>query len=254
MARFKDLVLDAVDGTRLGAFWGHVLGREWHAQDNGDGWLSGPTPQHTIWINQVPEPLTIKNRVHFDVYTSSLARLEDLGATIVQPYERWTIMADPEGTRFCALLRDEVPRDRMPGLVVDCAEPASIAAWRGGVYQAPVEVNPEGWAAIGKVAGMPLLSMAFNLVPEVKTVKNRVHWDVTVTDLHLQALLDAGATLLRPETARSTGMYSLTPKATSSAPSTLSRAAPDESGPRPGSAFACSGRKILEKLIKQVEF
>jgi Glyoxalase-like domain len=194
-ARFKDLVLDAVDGSRLGAFCGNVLGREWHAQDDGDGWLSGPTPQHTIWIDQVPEPLTIKNRVHFDVYTSSLARLQDLGATIVQPHERWTVMADPQGTRFCALLRDELPRDRMPGLVVDCADPASIAAWWGGVYQAPVEVNPEGWAAIGKVAGMPLLSMAFNGVPEAKTIKNRVHWDVTVTDL--QALLDAGATLLR---------------------------------------------------------
>ena len=60
-------------------------------------WLSGPTPQHTIWVNQVPEPLTVKNRVHFDVSTSSLARLEDLGATIVRPYERWTVMADPEG-------------------------------------------------------------------------------------------------------------------------------------------------------------
>ena len=83
----------------------------------------------------------------------------------------------------------------MPGLVVDCADPASIAAWWGRIYQAPVEVSPEGWAAVEQVAGMPVLSMAFNGVPEAKTVKNRVHWDVTVTDL--QALLDAGAILLR---------------------------------------------------------
>ena len=42
---------------------------------------------------------------------------------------------------------------------------------------------------------MPVLGMAFNGAPEAKTVKNRVHWDVTVTDLQL--LLDAGATLPR---------------------------------------------------------
>src|SRR5262249_54023148 len=99
-AQFKDLVLDATDATRLGAFWGQVLDRKWQTQDNGDGWLSGATPQHTIWIDQVPEPLTVKNRVHFDIYATSLAELEQLGATIVQPHERWTVMADPEGTQF----------------------------------------------------------------------------------------------------------------------------------------------------------
>ena len=79
IAQFKDLVLDATDATRLGAFWGQVLDRNWQAQDNGDGWLSGAMPQHTIWINQVPEPLTVKNRVHFDIYATSLADLERTG-------------------------------------------------------------------------------------------------------------------------------------------------------------------------------
>jgi hypothetical protein len=39
--------------------------------------------------------------------------------------------------------------------------------------------------------------MDFTRVPEPKTVKNRIHWDVNVTDL--QPLLDAGAILLRPK-------------------------------------------------------
>jgi hypothetical protein len=172
-----------------------VLDREWHAQDNGDGWLSGATPQHTIWINQVPEALTVKNRVHFDIYATSLAELEALGATIVQPYQRWTVMADPEGTLFCAFVRPELPLDRMHALVVDCADPTSLAAWWAGVYQAPVDVHSEGGATIEKIAGMPILTMDFIRVPEAKTVKNRIHWDVTVTDL--EALLDGGATLLR---------------------------------------------------------
>jgi hypothetical protein len=195
IARFKDLVLDATDASRLGAFWGQVLNREWHPQGDGDGWLSGATPQHTIWINQVPEPLTVKNRVHFDIYATSLAELEDLGATIVQPYEQWTVMTDPEGTHFCAFLREELPTDRMHGLVVDCAEPAAIAAWWAGIYDASLEVNSDGWATIEKITGMPILTMDFNRVPEPKTDKNRIHWDVHVTEL--QPLLDAGATLRR---------------------------------------------------------
>jgi hypothetical protein len=195
IAQFKDLVLDATDATRLGTFWAQVLDRRWLAQDDGDGRLSGATPQHTVWINQVPEPLAVKNRVHFDVYTTSLAELERLGATIVEPHERWTVMADPEGTRFCAFLRDELPADRMHGLVVDCAGPAALATWWAGVYDAPVKVNSDDWATVEKVAGMPILTMDFLRVPEPKTVKNRIHWDVRVADV--QSLLDAGATLSR---------------------------------------------------------
>ncbi len=195
IAQFKDLVLDAVDASLLGAFWGQVLAREWLAKGNGDGSLCGATSQHTVWINRVPEPLTIKNRVHFDIYATSVAELQQLGATIVQPYERWTVMADPEGTQFCAFLRGEVPTDRMHGLVVDSADPAAIAAWWGRVYDAPVEVNSEDWATIEKIAGMPILTMDFTKVPEPKTVKNRIHWDVTVADV--QRLLDVGATLVR---------------------------------------------------------
>jgi hypothetical protein len=197
IARFKDLVLDATDAARLGAFWGQVLDRKWHAQDNADGWLSGPTPQHTIWINQVPEPMNVKNRVHFDIYATSLAELEALGAKIVQPYEHWTVMTDPEGTQFCAFLRDELPADRLHGLAVDCADPLAVASWWADVYEAPVELKPKGWATIEKIAGMPMLTMDFNAVPEARTVKNRIHWDVSVADLQL--LLDAGATLLRAQ-------------------------------------------------------
>ncbi len=196
IARFKDLVLDAIDPPRAAAFWGQVLGLEWHAQDNGEGWLSGSTPEHTIWINQVPEPITVKNRVHFDIYTKSLSALEELGARIVTVFPRWTVMTDLEGTQFCAFLREELPPDRLHGLVVDSTDPGAIGRWWAGVYDAPVEVQAEGWATVEKVPGMPILTMDFNAVPEPKTVKNRIHWDVWVAEL--PPLLDAGATLLRP--------------------------------------------------------
>lgn len=195
MAKFKDLVLDSLHPAEQASFWGRVLDRTWRAGDHGVGRLIGATPQHVIWINTVAEPMTVKNRVHFDIYATSLDELAQFGATIVQPHERWTVMADPEGTQFCAFLRDELPADRIHGLVVDCADPAAIATWWADVYDASVQINSDGWATIEQIPGMPILTMDFNKVPEPKTVKNRIHWDVSVVDL--QPLLDAGATLVR---------------------------------------------------------
>src|SRR6516164_302804 len=105
IAQFKDLAIDAGDPARLGAFWAAALGRTWAAKDDGDGLLTGPTPQHTIWVNRVSEPKTVKHRVHLDIYARDLAGLEALGATIVEPRQQWTVMADPEGGEFCAFLR-----------------------------------------------------------------------------------------------------------------------------------------------------
>jgi len=191
IARFKDLCLDAVDPARLGPFWAAVLGRTWDAEDEA---VNGPTPQHRIWINQVPEPKTVKHRVHLDVYTSELADLEALGATIFAPQRAWTVMRDVEGGEFCAFLRAELPAERLHGLVVDCADPEALAQWWSGVYGVPVTRN-DGWFTLEGVPGMPIQTMDFVPVPEPKTVKNRVHWDVAVPAV--APLVDAGATVLR---------------------------------------------------------
>jgi hypothetical protein len=197
IARFKDLCLDANDPARLGVFWAAVLGRTWEAKDNGDGLMTGPTPQHTIWVNRVPEAKTVKHRVHLDIFAGDLASLEALGATIVEPQDgkrTWTIMADPEGGEFCAFVRPEVPDERLHGLVVDCADPQAQARWWGGVYGVGVTEN-DGWSTLKDVPGMPILTMDFVPVPEPKTVKNRVHWDVGVPAV--APLVEAGATVLR---------------------------------------------------------
>lgn len=194
IARFKDLCLDAVDPARLGGFWAAALGRTWEAQDDGDGLLTGPTPQHTIWVNRVPEAKTVKHRVHLDIYARDLASLEALGAAVVQPQRDWTIMADPEGGEFCAFLRSEIPAERLHGLVVDSADPAAQARWWGEVYGTGVTAN-DGWFTLEDVPGMPILTMDFVPVPEPKTVKNRIHWDVRVSAV--APLVQAGATVLR---------------------------------------------------------
>ena len=149
IARFKDLCLDAGDPARLGAFWAAVLGRTWEAQDNGEGLLTGPTAQHTIWVNRVPEAKTVKHRVHLDIYARDLADLEALGATIVEPQHgtrTWTVMADPEGGEFCAFPRPEVPAERLHGLVVDSADPEAQAGGGPG---------STGSASPAMTAGLP---------------------------------------------------------------------------------------------------
>jgi len=197
IAQFKDLSLDANDPARLGAFWAGVLGRTWQAQEDGDGLLTGQTPQHTIWVNRVPEAKTVKNRVHLDIFTADLAGLEAAGATIVEPRDgtrNWTVMADPEGNEFCAFVRSEIPAERLHGLVVDSADPQAQAQWWAGVYGVGVTTN-DGWFTLEGVPGMSILTMDFVPVPEPKTVKNRVHWDVTVADV--APLAAAGATVQR---------------------------------------------------------
>ena len=197
IAQFKDLAIDAGDPARLGAFWAAALGRTWAAKDDGDGLLTGPTPQHTIWVNRVSEPKTVKHRVHLDIYARDLAGLEALGATIVEPQHgtrTWTVMADPEGGEFDAFPRDEVPAERLHGLVVDSADPQAQARWWAGIYGVDVTEN-DGWSTLEGVPGMPILTMDFVPVPEPKAVKNRIHWDVTVPGV--APLAEVGATVLR---------------------------------------------------------
>jgi hypothetical protein len=197
LAAFRDLVIDAVDPARLGLFWADLLGRDLHRQRGGDTEIRGLTAQHTIWVNRVPEPKTVKHRVHLDIYTRSLAALEALGATVVEPHREdwhWTVMADVEGGEFCAFLRDDLPAERLHGLVVDSADPAAQAEWWAGVYAAEITHHKPGWSTVDQVAGMPILTMDFVEVPESKTVKNRIHWDVTG---EVEPLVEAGATVLR---------------------------------------------------------
>src|SRR5919106_3774964 len=126
LARFKKLCIDANDPSRLGTFWAAVLGVAWTPYDNGEGLVSGPEPHPWIWVNRVPEPKSAKHRVHLDIYTTDLARLETLGSRILLPEgdgRRWTVMADPESGEYCAFLRADLPERRLHGLVVDSADP-----------------------------------------------------------------------------------------------------------------------------------
>jgi Glyoxalase-like domain len=198
LARFKDLCIDATDAQVLAPFWGSVLGLAVAYQDSGDAVLTGDNPGQTLWVNQVPEPRTVKQRVHIDVHAGSVEEVEALGARRLSAVGEfpWTVMADPEGGELCVFVRPEVPAYRLYELVVDCHDdPNRIARWWAEALAGHLGEDDDGAAYVDDIPGAPFESIVFDTVPEPKTVKNRIHWDVTAESP--RPLLDAGATLLR---------------------------------------------------------
>ena len=195
MISFKDLCIDATDPEVLARFWAAALGLRAEST-GGDFRLVGEVPEHTLWVNKVPEPRRVKQRVHLDVHVAAVSDLTKLGAIIVDEAQPWTVLADPEGGELCAFVRDPdaLPDYRIYEVVVDAADPVTIASWWADRYDADVcHDQDRGFSWIDEVSGMPW-PMVFQSVPEPKTVKNRIHWDVwgeTAT------FLAAGATLLR---------------------------------------------------------
>ncbi|MDQ1744885.1 MAG: hypothetical protein QOE23_3224 [Pseudonocardiales bacterium] len=152
LARFKDLCLDAVDVEAAAGFWSAALGLE--VRRSGENVrLAGPSAGHTVWINQVPEPKTVKNRVHLDVHAGSLAELTDRGARVVPADAElpWTVLTDPDGQEFCAFVRessiDKVPDYRLYEVVVDCAESEteSLVRWWASVLGGELERGEDDW-------------------------------------------------------------------------------------------------------------
>ncbi|MEU8225342.1 VOC family protein [Kribbella sp. NPDC048915] len=199
IARFKDLCVDVSSASETAAFWGRVIGLTVPA-DNPNV-LVGDVPEKSIWLCKVPEPKTVKNRVHFDVIAARIADLERIGAKVRVPEsaeQQWTVLSDPEGGEFCGFVRDTVPAYRLMELIVDSADPEGQARWWAGVVGGDVSHRDGvGYWWLENVPGMPFRYWVFNPVPEPKTVKNRIHWDVTAPAL--QPVLEAGATLLRPK-------------------------------------------------------
>ena len=56
-----------------------------------------------VLLQKVDHP----SRIHIDIETddvvAEVARLEDLGAAVVEVMERWTVMQAPSGHRFCII-------------------------------------------------------------------------------------------------------------------------------------------------------
>ena len=117
--RLVQIAMDARDDSAVGRFWAEALG--WSVASEEPGvtnvepvGFAYPDPVAVcIDVLAVPEPKTVKNRVHIDLTTTSaahqadlVARLQDLGATpadVGQDDVSWTVLADPEGNEFDVL-------------------------------------------------------------------------------------------------------------------------------------------------------
>jgi predicted enzyme related to lactoylglutathione lyase len=113
----NEIVIDCADAQRVADFWSAVLG--WRVQREEDYlWMSeSGDPSDgglSLVFAPVPEPKTVKNRVHIDVsprgcdQAEEVSRLIALGARHVdvgQGEVSWVVLADPEGNEFCVLRR-----------------------------------------------------------------------------------------------------------------------------------------------------
>jgi catechol 2,3-dioxygenase-like lactoylglutathione lyase family enzyme len=115
---FRELCVDCADPRTLSRFWGEVLGWPVVDDEQGYSWVSSTgrpdAPAPILVFVPVPEPKSVKNRLHIDVNPSGvdqaeeLQRLERLGARHVDIGQRdvpWFVLADPEGNEFCLLAR-----------------------------------------------------------------------------------------------------------------------------------------------------
>jgi hypothetical protein len=197
MIEFQDLCLDVNDVATAAAFWGPALGLR--VDPDRPERLTDGVDEHTLWLNAVAEPKTVKQRVHLDLHVAAVSDLLDLGATVLDDSQRWTVLADPEGGELCAFVRDPdtLTGYRLYEVVVDSADPAAIATWWADRFGVPVQHGTD--TADGEFSWLegppgPPFEMVFGRVPEPKAVKNRLHWDVRG---NTDELVAAGARLLR---------------------------------------------------------
>lgn len=115
-SHLRDICFDCADQHRVAQFWAAVLGytvlpTSPDAEPDESVAIAPPEGGMRLWFNRVPEPKTVKNRVHIDINMPDAAemdRLHNLGARSRQEMRGddgtlwWTIMADPEGNEFCA--------------------------------------------------------------------------------------------------------------------------------------------------------
>jgi len=114
---FTELIIDCAEPRKVAEFWAAVLGYTVSKDSNDTDVelenLNGALP--TLLFTRVPEPKSVKNRLHIDVNATDgasqqqeLERLLDLGARHVdigQGEQTWFVLADPEGNEFCLLRR-----------------------------------------------------------------------------------------------------------------------------------------------------
>jgi hypothetical protein len=193
--RLVQVNFKACDDAALGGFWADALG--WGVSSEGPSvtnvepvGFDYPDPRALfVDVVTVPDPETVKYRVHLDLATTSaahqaelVARLKELGATpanVGQGDVPWEVLADPEGNVFCVLEPRAIYQDTGPiaAAVVHCADPRAMAEFWGEATDWTVHEVTDDHARLRSAQGVgPYLE--FVRTPDAETVWTRVHLDV----------------------------------------------------------------------------
>ncbi|MFV6026003.1 VOC family protein [Streptomyces sp. NPDC056264] len=114
----QNVAVDCADAYGLARFWSEVTGSPLDPESRpGDSETQvmlngGPV----LYFNQVPEPKTLKNRLHLCLRPTTsreaeIERLLALGASLAGDHRNpdgtgWAVLTDPEGNEFCVLRCD----------------------------------------------------------------------------------------------------------------------------------------------------
>ncbi len=116
IGRVSFTTIDANDPDRLAVFWGEVLGTEVaETSDAGRFVFLGRANGHVVGFQRVPEPKSVKNRVHLDIRVDDLQEATDAvlalggawnGEELRLDDARWRTLTDPEGNEFDIFVSD----------------------------------------------------------------------------------------------------------------------------------------------------
>jgi predicted enzyme related to lactoylglutathione lyase len=117
VGRLGWIQVDCAEPEALGQFWSTALGvnvRGTLGEPVQYVFLEAGVPDGPrLCFQRVPEPKTVKNRLHLDLAVSDVRQASDalyaLGATdvsggdVVEHDIKWRVLADPEGNEFCVV-------------------------------------------------------------------------------------------------------------------------------------------------------
>ena len=110
IGRVSFVTIDANDPARLAAFWSEVLGTSVEeTSDEGRFVFLAAAEGHILGFQRVPEPKSLKNRVHLDLRVEDLEAATDAVLALEGTWDgnewtlddaRWRTLRDPEGNEF----------------------------------------------------------------------------------------------------------------------------------------------------------
>jgi predicted enzyme related to lactoylglutathione lyase len=193
--------IDSADPEASARWWADALGWSVIASAPGEAEVApaGEARVPALVFLEVPEPKTVKNRIHLDLASEDAAsqaqtveRLIASGATPVDIGQHdvpWVVLADPDGNELCVL----DPRDRYRGagslasVVIDAHDPPALARFWAVAIGWTISTDVDGFTSLRHPGGRPP-DLDFVAVTDAKVVKNRVHLDVAAPggDVHAE--------------------------------------------------------------------